>query len=791
VSVPPPVAFALAAGLLVGGCLAAAARRPHAVVAHAGAVLALVACVSAAALAVLIHLDPPSLRLEIDPSTEPMLPARDPAKDAYRAAVRDFGDDQIYVIAMETRDAFSAESLSGLRRVSDRIAVLPEVREVKSLVHVTSFRWVPEDEWIEIRPLIEEIPEDAAQLAALRERSLSDPLYRKTLVSEDGRTAALNVSFHEMTDREFIDADIDGRIQRILDAEARDGRRFHVAGRPHVKSRVYHLMLRDLALLMPLAVAAIALVLSLSLGSWRGVVLPLASVLVATLWTFAAIAVLERPLTILTVILAPNLIAIGSVYGVHVIARYQEEARAAPDSAAATLRCLEHVRTPVLISGLTTAIGFAALLVTDVPAVFELGAFSVLGVGFVTLLSLTAVPAALAKLPLRAPAREPSLAGRASGRVQAAVAAVLSACNHSSARRSGTAIAAFGLASLLAAAAVPRVRIDTDYLSFFDERSQVRRDFEAVNRLLAGAVPIYVVIDGAGPGALREPAALRGIERLEAAVETLPGVTHATSIVEIVKALNRAAGSGDAAEARIPDTRAGVAELLQLVPKTEARRLLTTDHQRANLVVRTGTVGSEAVLALAASLEAESAGGALPETLSASVTGNAILLSRSANSIASGQLQAVCLAAGSIFLLILAGLRKLSLAVIAMIPNAMPVLFFFGLLGAGVAPLSLPTSLIGSVALGIAIDDTVHFIVRYRAERMAGRSPDEASRRAGQSVGTAIVTACAMLVAGYAVIALSGFATLREFGLLSAGTMVLCLFTDLILLPALLVRFRA
>ena len=94
------------------------------------------------------------------------------------------------------------------------------------------------------------------------------------------------------------------------------------------------------------------------------------------------------------------------------------------------------------------------------------------------------------------------------------------------------------------------------------------------------------------------------------------------------------------------------------------------------------------------------------------------------------------------------------------------------------------------MALGIAIDDTVHYIVRYRAERMAGRDPEEASRRASQSVGTAIVTTCAMLVAGYSIIALSGFATLREFGLLSAGTMLLCLVTDLILLPALLMRWR-
>ena len=193
---------------------------------------------------------------------------------------------------------------------------------------------------------------------------------------------------------------------------------------------------------------------------------------------------------------------------------------------------------------------------------------------------------------------------------------------------------------------------------------------------------------------MREPEALRALERLERSVEQLPGVTHATSIVDLVRVLNRAVEAGDPAQERIPDTRAGVAELLQLVPKGDVQRLLTTDHARANLVVRTGTVGSEAVRALAASLERSVADVRLPPSLRVSVTGNAILLSRSADGIASGQMQAVCLAAGSIFLLILAGLRSLPLAVIAMIPNVVPVLLFFGLLGAGIAPLSLPTSLI-------------------------------------------------------------------------------------------------
>jgi predicted RND superfamily exporter protein len=135
-------------------------------------------------------------------------------------------------------------------------------------------------------------------------------------------------------------------------------------------------------------------------------------------------------------------------------------------------------------------------------------------------------------------------------------------------------------------------------------------------------------------------------------------------------------------------------------------------------------------------------------------------------------------------------LRSASIGLIAMIPNVIPVALFFGCLGWGAAPLSLPTSLIASIALGIAIDATAHYLVRYRAERLLGRSPAEAVFHTNRSVGRPIAIASVTLILGFAVVALSGFATLRQFGLLSAGTMAICTATDLVLLPAVLIRAR-
>jgi hydrophobe/amphiphile efflux-3 (HAE3) family protein len=767
--------------------LAAVIAWPERVVAWPRLTLVVLAIVSALAAAPLVRLAPFGIALSIDPSTEPLLPAGDPARSVYDEAVLDFGNDEVFVIAVETDDAFRPERLALLRRLTDAIAHLPEVRSVQSLADVVAFRWDPVGEWIDVGRFIDDIPEDPAALAELRERALADPLYRRTLVSDDSRTAAINVSFREMTDKEFLDARLEERIQALLAEERDPALRFHVAGRPHLKHAVYHGMVRDLRVLLPTGLGVLAVVLWVCFGTRRAVVLPLGVVVVSLLWTYGAMAFLDRSLSILTSLLGPMLIAIGSVYGVHVLGRYEEEAARAATPAEAALGTLRHERVPLGVSGATTVIGFGANLISDVPAVIELGAFSMLGVAAMTLLSLTGLPAVLALAPLRPAGSGTRLAALIAERLDAALLALAGfVCRRATALLVGFAVVAAGSAAL-----IPRIVIDTDYLSFFAPEAPVRREFDAVNRLLSGAIPIFVRFDGGEKGAFREPEALHALRRVQHAADAAPHVTRTASLVDTVEVMNRAIERDDPTEQRIPDTRAATAELLFLAPKGHLDRFANVDHSRANLWVRTGAVGSEAVRAVEAALERAIAAAALPEGLDAAVTGNATLLARSADGIAESQPRTVGLAAAVIFLLVYLALGTLPLGVIGMLPNLLPVGLYFALLGAGVAPLSLPTSIIGSVALGISIDDTVHTIVRYRHERRDGCSPEEAWRRTARYVGRAVGITSVMLVLGFSVLGLSDFAKLAEFGWLTAATLAACLVADLLLLGALLIRARA
>jgi predicted RND superfamily exporter protein len=324
----------------------------------------------------------------------------------------------------------------------------------------------------------------------------------------------------------------------------------------------------------------------------------------------------------------------------------------------------------------------------------------------------------------------------------------------------------WALVTAAAVALIPRIVVDTDFLRFFDEDSRVRTDFDSVNRLLAGTIPLYVTLVGPEEGTFRRPEVLRATEHLQQRIAEIPAVSQVLSAVDLIRVANYAIeGEAEGAD-RIPDSRAAVAEVVFMIPKAKLRRFATSNHSKANLVVRTGRLGSAAIRDLERRIRAAIARAEIPREIRVDVVSNATLLSHSADGIARNQVTQVGFAALAILVLVCIVFRSIPLGVLSMV-------------------------LIGCIALGIAIDDTVHFLVAYRTRRRAGDTPETAASHVVRTVGRPIVITSFTLVIGFLAMLLSGFATLREFGYLTALTMGICLLTDLVLLPSLLVRFRA
>jgi len=768
--------------------LAVVRARPDWVVDHPIVVLGLFAAISVAAAAALIDPETWQPRVRLDASEEPLMLRGDPAREIYAEATRAFGNDDIYVIAMLADDVFTEDNLAALRRISHAVLKLPGVRRAESLVDVPMYRWDAEKDWLDVASFIDELPTDPNEIADLRRRALADPIYPKLVVSRDGSAAAINLSFHEISDRDFVDQGLDDRIRAIALAENAPGREFRFAGRPHVKSRTAVIMNEDLTRLIPLAVAVAALVVFLTTGSARGVLLPLFGCLMSVLWTFGLLALTGTPVNLLTLVLAPILISLGGLYGVHIVARWEEEREHVDNARDAALATLKDVFLPEFLSGVTTTVGFAALIPGGIPGIEELGLFAFFGCSMLTLISLAGIPASLALLPHRTGRRATTAAGAAFGRrLDDALVRLAGICS----AHATPVLWLWALLTVIALAAIPRIVVDTDYLTFFSERSEVRRDFAAVNARLIGPVPLYVELIAKEEGTFREPERLRQIERLQHELEALPGVSATVSMVDPLKVLNRALEHGDPAEERIPDSREEISDLVFMVPKAEMRRFANSNHSAANVIVRTGELGSRAVRTLVARIEEVVARLGLEPDLRVEVTGNAVVLNRSADALAGNQVSSIALASATVFLLVYFVFRSTRVSMLVMIPNVTPVILFFGMLGLGIAPLSLPTSMIGCVVLGVAVDDTVHMLVTYRRMRSSGAQPEEAMLLSVRRVGRPMVISSLMLIAGFLTITVSSFATLVEFGWLSALTMVICLAADLIMLPALLVRARA
>ncbi len=719
-------------------------------------------------------------QIELDPSEEPMLPSNAPALAAYQSAIANFGNDDLFIVTMHCDDVFTSPNLHALRDIGDRIRRIDGVRSIESIVETTVPKFDTARDLFSIARFIDEIPDEKNALSALRADSLSHPLFPLSLIGSGGEAAAINVALRNMTDGEFVRARINERIEEILIDYRTPTRRFYVTGRQHIKAEAYHIMMRDLLTLIPLALLVGALVGWIASGHPLTGTLAVAASAVATAWVFACIAATSGTLNIITLVLGPMLLCVGSVYGVHVIARFSHEA-----TAYESIRvCIERVRAPVLLAGTTTVAGFAALATSTTPAIRELAALACVGIAVVTLLSLSVIPAMLSFGLIAADA------GGRSG-VPAVIDRALAACRRVAVEHAGATVAVWALLAAAAVAALPLIEIDTDYLGFFDARDRIRTDFTAIGDVLVGPVPVYVTVTGSTPGAFREPENLRALEQLQRRIEELPAVAAAMSAVDLLSQANRALEYDAPAAARIPDTKGAVSDLYLLIPKTRMRPFANANQSSANIVVRVGDSGSAAMRALEHSLHRTIAETRLPASLTAAVTGSAILLSHNADTIATNQLTAVAAATLTIFVLVSIAMRSVKLGALAIVPNVVPVLVFYGLLGCGAGTLSLPTSLLGCIALGIAVDDTAHFLVDYHRYRRSGEDPQSAAHRCIETLGRPIVVTSLMLSTGFLVLGLSGFATLRELGTLGAVTMFLCLCADLTLLPALLVRTRA
>ncbi len=711
-------------------------------------------------------------KIRVDSAVETLLPEHDPERAFYEETKRLFGSEEATIVALFAPDVFRPEILARIDTMSKRLAEIEGVREVVSLT--TAVGAETHEGMLTIGPLMRELPRDQAAADALRQRVLSDPIYASNLVSRDSAATAVVVAYKPLGDQELLHLGVEDRIAAVAE-ETRGELGTAITGIQTLKVNGARMMEQDLKRFVPVSLLLVVVILIWEFRTIRGVLLPLAAVVVGVVWTLGIMVLSGRSINMGTLILPPLLMAIGIAYAIHVLSRFYQELAPGRTREEVITATVDHIRIPTIFAWLTTVLADATLALSAIPAIRDFGVYAVIGNTAIFLLSLILIPAALSLLPM--PRRTPREEQR-----ETALTRSLESLGSFAVRHRRAVLLGGALLCILALIGTTRIQLETDYLEFFGPGTRVRQDNTLIAERLGGAQPIYVVVAADEPQAIRKAETLEAIADLQQHIAGLPGVDSSLSIVDPLL-LVRHALNPDAPRA-VPETQAEVDQLVQFLDPDQIAPVVVGDWSRANVVVRTRLSGSNDLSRLVEQIQ-DYGRERFPGQIQVRPTGSIVLLNRSADALAQGQISSLW----QILLVLLALMSGLFLSFrtgfLTLVPNVIPIVVLFGTMGFLGIDLNISTSMIAVIAIGIAIDDTIHYFNEFNLQIRRTGDSERAIIAVVRSVGRPIVFTALALSGGFLVLCLSNFEPIQQFGYLASMTMAVGLISELLITPGL------
>jgi len=700
---------------------------------------------------------------------------------AFYETIKDiFGDDEFFVVAFTSPDLFTLPVLQAIADITKRLEALPGVRDVQSLANVDYVHGA--EDYFEVRPFLENIPDDEASLQLLRQEALRNPLYVGNLLSEDGQTTAI-VVFPDMSKNQD-----EGFRKRLLEqsrAVFEDHSdvtgNFFMGGWTVTNYSLSHYMRADVAVFIPLCYLFVTLTIWLVFRNIRLTLLALANISACTGAGMGLMPLLGITLNNVTTIVPPLIMALALADSVHIFAHLDKAHLDRHQSPAKALEAiLQRVIGPSFLCSLTTAVGFISLAVSDIPPIQDFAYVASAGMVLKFIFSFMLLPPLLLLCradKIFAPERQglnfDSFLQHLSNFVQARPL-IISACT------------ALVLASALWSATF--IKVETNLLEFFKPSTSFRQELNYIETRLSGVGSVDISLKANERDAFRDPAKLAIIEALQIYAESQPGVDRTMSFVDFLKDMNESFHNENPEFYRIPDSRELVAQYLLLYDSDDIDDFITPNQDHARILIRIAEHSSAGqariIAALQDFIDRQDKGG-----LEVRITGRAVQDVNTIDTLVWGQVQSLTLAAAVIIVIMFLALRSLKTGALSLIPNTFPIVINFGIMGALGIPLDTATALISVVALGIAVDDTIHFLTEYNQARAAGLPIPEALHKVTMEKGKAICATSVILSMGFGVLLFSNFTPTASFGGLSALIMITAWIGDMVVLPAAMLMF--
>jgi uncharacterized protein len=624
-------------------------------------------------------------------------------------------------------------------------------------------------------PLAEQVPQSDEEVAALKARLTDHRMYSGSLVSKNGQGTLINAEVTPVADNGQVYFD----VMALLETIKTDGEQFFVSGGPVVQGVIGIHVGEDMSKMMPLTSVVIVLMLLLIFRTVRGVALPLLVVMFSVIWAMGLMAFLKIPLYPMTTIVPIVVMAIGVADGIHILARYNEAARENPgrSSKEIAVEAMCEMWSPVVMTSLTTTVGFLSLLTSSMRPIFHTGIFTSVGVMAAMIFSMTFIPAALALMrPPKQKAMKAGPADRFFDRFGEMV--------HHKQKAVLAVTAIIVTASLVG---LWFVNVDSDPMANFNQEDPIPISTKVINRLFSGAMVLHTTLESETEKRFLDPEVLTSVDRYQTEVEKLHDVGATLSVVDFLKMMHRAMNEDDPAYEKVPDRRNLVGTYLLLYSGDNINHYINYGRDFINVRTQVATSSTRSLQDVMEKMELLADEHLRSHSdVKVIVGGIGRVVVDMINIIVYGQIWSILLSIFGVFVITSIMFRSVMAGLLNIVPISVATGANFGLMGLTGIPLEPATAITSCIGIGVGIDYAIHFIAKYRLNRRKMSPGAELTRRTMSTAGKAIFFNALVVIGGFLMLLASQFPPSRHMGVMVSLNMFTSFAAALTALAALL-----
>lgn len=725
----------------------------------------------------------PNAHIDTDP--ENMLEAGQPDRVFYDQVKEEFGIRDLIVVGItDEAGIFRTETLAKIARATDEIlkiegVIVEDVISFKTTDNITS-----DEGMLRVTRIMEEAPTTEEGAILIKSNVNDNPLFMEKLVSRDGNATALYIPIQQKD----MSYRISGEIESIMERELDQGQKYYIAGLPVAEDTFGFEMFSQMGLLAPAAGLVIFLLMLLL---FRKVSLVVPSMIVAmfsVVWGMGALIGLGFTVHIMSSMIPVFLMPIAVLDSVHILSEFHDRYPTFRDRKQTLVAVTEELFKPMFYTSLTTTVGFASLMLADIPPVWVFGAFVAVGVMAAWLLTVTFVPAAIMLI------REEKLAKMTNRTERSSLSArLLPKLGNFAFTKSRTVIVAATLILSLGIWGVTKIEVNDNPVKWFKPDHKIRVADRVMNERFGGTYMAYLTVEGQETDDIKRPEVMGYMEQLQSYLKEKEVVGKTSSVVDIVQRVEHVFKGDVSSQGGIPDSQEEIGQYLFLFLMSgnpnDLDNFVDYDYRKANIWVQMKGGDNRDMEQVEQSVQQYVDNNPLPEGVEIRWSGLNYINKVWQDLMVKGMLNAVLGGFAAVFILMLILFRSPGLALISMMPLTFAIVLSYGLIGFAGKNYDMPIAVCSSLALGLSIDFAIHFIQRFRNKYDESGNLEEANRLIFQEPARAISRNTFVIIFGFlplVMASLTPYVTVGAFFVMLMGFSAL---TTLLLLPALIKKF--